>query len=215
MHGITKLIPGIAGVIATAAVLALTVNALRPNPLPIVRKPQNTKRPYINSAKLAPKSIEKATTVPAPAKPKSVEAPSVTKTIQKKTPVSVQKAAVVEKSTAPQAYFTTLTDAKELYDKSAATFIDARASEDYLAEHITGAVSLYNQDFNALYKDIMQNIPKDRAIVTYCSDSQCTEAAKLADALVAFGYTHVAIMQEGLPGWRGAGYPTQGTEAAE
>lgn len=107
-----------------------------------------------------------------------------------------------------QALFTTMKDAKELFDKKAALFVDARAIEDYEAEHIPGAVSLYCEDFDKLYDSVLGRLPKDRLIVTFCSDAECKEAIKLADKLVAQGNTRVVILLEGLPGWKDAGYPT-------
>jgi rhodanese-related sulfurtransferase len=161
MRNLIKLIPGCALIVAVAAVLGLTVNAVRPNGLPLIRKPLSHTRAFAN--------------------------PTTHK---------------------PEALFTTLKDAKDLYDRHAALFIDARTAEDYQAEHISDAVSLYFEDFDKLYGSVMQGIPKDRQIVTYCSDPECQEATKLADALTARGYTKVMILLEGLPGWKNAGYPT-------
>jgi len=107
------------------------------------------------------------------------------------------------------ALFTTLPDAKALFDRKAAIFIDARHSEDYDLEHIPGAVSLFVEDLDKLYEGALGAVPKDRTLVTYCSDPQCGTATKLADALAARGYTRVLILLEGLPGWKGAGYPTE------
>lgn len=106
-----------------------------------------------------------------------------------------------------QALFTTLADAKACYDKKSAIFLDGRAPIDYEAEHISGAVSLFSERLDELYEQVLSSIPKDRLIVTYCSDPECTEAIKLADTLVARGHTRVVILLEGLPGWKDAGYP--------
>lgn len=107
-----------------------------------------------------------------------------------------------------QALFTTLDDAKLLFDKNAAIFLDGRPTIDYEAEHIQGAVSLFAENVDDLYEKVLGNVLKDRIIVTYCSDPECIEAMKLADALVANGFTKVVILLEGLPGWKEAGYPT-------
>lgn len=108
-----------------------------------------------------------------------------------------------------EALFTTLDDAKALFDSGQALFVDARHREDYAAEHIPGALSLYVDEVNALYAGVLGAIPKDRTIVTYCSDAQCEAAVQLADALIARGHTRVFILLDGLPGWTGAGYPTR------
>ncbi|MEN6521337.1 MAG: rhodanese-like domain-containing protein [Armatimonadota bacterium] len=107
-----------------------------------------------------------------------------------------------------EALFTTLDDAKTCFDKKGAVFLDGRAAIDYRSEHITGAISLFCEEFDELYEQVLGSIPKDRLIITYCSDPECTEAIKLADTLVAKGHTRVVILLEGLPGWKDAGYPT-------
>jgi rhodanese-related sulfurtransferase len=108
-----------------------------------------------------------------------------------------------------EALFTTLRDAKALFDGGQALFVDARHQADYAAEHISGALSLYVDDVEALYTRVLGGVPKDKAVVTYCSDAQCEAAVKLADALVARGHTRVFILLDGLPGWTAAGYPTR------
>jgi len=107
-----------------------------------------------------------------------------------------------------EALFTTLPDAKALFDRKDAVFVDARRKEDYDIEHIAEALSLFVEDVDVLYESVMGTLPKDRTVVTYCSDAQCDTAIKLADALVARGHTRVFILLEGIPGWKGAGYPT-------
>lgn len=113
----------------------------------------------------------------------------------------------------PEALFTNLKDAKALFDKKSAIFLDARMPEDFEAEHIPGSRSLFCEKVDDLYQKLLAGVPKDRIIVTYCSDPECSEAIDLADALVAKGYTKVVILLEGLPGWKDAGYSTtQGKE---
>ena len=123
----------------------------------------------------------------------------------------------VSKASAPpkvqkkaEAFFIELADAKKLFDKNAALFLDARHEEDYDALHIRGARSLYVEELDRLCDDVMSDVPNDRTIITYCSDDQCETASRLADALAARGYTHVFILIEGLPGWEDAEYPTAG-----
>lgn len=115
-----------------------------------------------------------------------------------------------------QALFTNLNDAKTCFDNNEAIFLDARPAEDYEAEHITGALWLCYESVEEDYDKVLGQTPKDRLLITYCSDQQCASAIKLADELVARGHTRVVIMLEGLPGWKDAGYPTSsGKEAGK
>jgi len=106
-----------------------------------------------------------------------------------------------------EALFTTLEDAKECFDKKSAVFVDARPEEDFKAGHIPGALSLDYSRIEELYDTVLGSMPKDRLIITYCSDPECQTAVKLADALVLRGHTRVVIMLEGFPAWEKAGYP--------
>lgn len=120
----------------------------------------------------------------------------------------IQPAKSPEKPKQAEALFTTLEDAKSLYDRNAALFVDGRLPIDYEAEHISGAVNLFCEKVDELCEKVLWNVPKDKVIITYCSDPECTESVKLADALVAKGFTKVVILLEGLPGWKYSGYPT-------
>lgn len=108
-----------------------------------------------------------------------------------------------------EALFTTLEDARSLYERGDTVFVDARHREDFDVEHIAGARSVFVGDVDRLYEGALGDLPKGRTIVTYCSDPECGTAIELADALVARGHTRVFILLEGMPGWKDAGYPTE------
>jgi len=126
---------------------------------------------------------------------------------------SPARPASAPKAKKPEALFTTLADAKALFDRKSAIFIDARHREDYDLEHVPGAIWLFAEDVDKLYSEVLGGVPKDMTLVTYCSDPQCGTAIKLADELVARGHARVFILLEGLPGWKEAGYPTEGRPA--
>jgi rhodanese-related sulfurtransferase len=116
--------------------------------------------------------------------------------------------AAATQSTKIEALFTTLEDAKDCFDRGNAIFLDARPIEDYESEHIKGALRLSRESFAEDQERVLFSVSKDQLIVTYCDDPECATAIRLADSLVASGYTRVVIMLEGLPGWKAAGYPT-------
>lgn len=78
--------------------------------------------------------------------------------------------------------------------------VDARPQLDYDFGHIPSAV-------NVPYFDVeshMDQLPKDQWIVTYC-ECPHAEAEQAADVLLANGFTHVKVIDEGLLGWRELG----------
>ena len=84
------------------------------------------------------------------------------------------------------------------------TLIDARPVADYLDEHISGAISLPFYEIDQ-YAD---QLPQDTFTVTYCG---CPHAVsgQAADALLALGFTRVAVLDEGFYEWRDTFvYPT-------
>lgn len=81
---------------------------------------------------------------------------------------------------------------------------DARATSDYLAGHIEGAVSV---PFYAAGEAATQ-LPKDAWVLAYCG---CPHAAsgKLIDQLAAAGFSRVAVLDEGYYPWVERGYPVR------
>ncbi len=206
--------------LAIAIVLGITSNALRSDGLPLIRKPLSETRLTVKRELLMAQSPQRKPTPAPSAKPTAIESAPATvspeKPIKESEPVKPKtEVAPIPGATKPkpaaqkiQALFTNLSDAKACYDNKSAIFLDARAVEDYEAEHIAGALWLGYESVEEDYEKVLGKIPKDRLLVTYCSDVQCSSAIKLADALVALGHTRVVIMLEGLPGWTDAGYPT-------
>ncbi len=94
-------------------------------------------------------------------------------------------------------------DVKAALDAGQALIIaDARATSDYLEQHITGSISIpfYN------IERAIAALPRDRFIVAYCG---CPHAAsgRLVDALREAGFTQTAVLDEGFYVWRDRGYP--------
>jgi rhodanese-related sulfurtransferase len=219
--GFGRIIAGAVLIVVQAAAIGLAANALNPHGLPWIRVPLRETHKIATSRQVLPVApavkppVKPASNpLPAPAKPvqpvappKPTPTPAPTPGPKPNTKVqpSVEPAAKPKKI---EALFTTLPDAKALFDKKAALFIDARHREDYDVEHIPGAKSMFVDDVGKLDDSVLGGVPKDRTIVTYCSDPQCETAIKVADALAARGHTRVFILLEGLPGWKDAGYPT-------
>lgn len=234
---IRRAIIGAALIVLQATAVGLGVNALSPNPLPWIRVPPHMTRKVADSKTVlgSEDTIKKPETEPkSPAdkdkseSPQDTTAPAIEKkeppvvaSAQKPSSVSGSSSRKVEKiESAPKAkkvdaLFTTLADAKVLFDRKEAIFVDSRHREDYELERIPGALWLFVEDVDKLYDEVLGSIPKDRTLITYCSDPQCGSAIRLADELVARGHTKVFILLEGLPGWKESGYPTEGSSVGD
>jgi cytochrome c oxidase cbb3-type subunit 3/ubiquinol-cytochrome c reductase cytochrome c subunit len=81
--------------------------------------------------------------------------------------------------------------------------LDARASSDYIGEHIAGAVSVPFYDPSPY----LAQLPKDAWLVAYCSCPHA-ESGQLAQKLQQAGFTKVTVLDEGLRVWKSKGYGT-------
>jgi rhodanese-related sulfurtransferase len=103
-----------------------------------------------------------------------------------------------------------------LREKSATVF-DARPFMEYAMSHIPGArnvaakpgvaKSLYVSDVAEIGRAVNGN--KAQAIVLYCNGPFCGKSKRLADELVAAGFTSVRRYQLGIPVWRALGGVTE------
>ncbi|MCG2586953.1 rhodanese-like domain-containing protein [Rhodohalobacter sulfatireducens] len=87
--------------------------------------------------------------------------------------------------------------------------INALAKDAYIAKHIPGSINIPTEN-----AEMAENIIpyKDAEIVVYCANADCTASPELAEKLEDMGYTNVIDFQEGLAGWRSAGYKLVGDE---
>lgn len=87
--------------------------------------------------------------------------------------------------------------------------IDARTRTEYDAGHIPGArvIDAPSGDRIAAVERLASG-NKGAAVVVYCNGPYCQASRRLADRLVAAGFTNVRRYQLGMPVWRALGGPT-------
>ena len=100
----------------------------------------------------------------------------------------------------------TVTDVASYVKDKTATIFDANDA-DTRHEYgvIPGAVLL------ASHKDYpLTQLPADKAdkLVFYCGGTQCRASDAAAARAASAGYSNVAVMREGIRGWKSAGQPT-------
>lgn len=87
--------------------------------------------------------------------------------------------------------------------------INALAKDAYLAKHIPGSINIPTGNAEIATEVIPY---MDAEIIVYCANADCDASPKLAQKLEEMGYTHVSDFEEGLTGWRKAGYELMGTD---
>src|SRR6056297_854768 len=97
--------------------------------------------------------------------------------------------------------------AASLYKKDKAVFIDARPVSAYESGHIKGALNLPWAKAEETCFKILQNIPVQKTIVTYCSGEACELSDLLASFLKDLGYPHARSLHNGWQRWKENGLP--------
>jgi rhodanese-related sulfurtransferase len=99
-------------------------------------------------------------------------------------------------------------EAKRRFDKHAALFLDARPQLNFQFEHIPGALSLPEDDFDATFPTLEPTLRGRYDIVVYCSGFGCESSHIVARMLKAKGIPAV-VLQDGIPAWQDAKYPVE------
>jgi len=100
-----------------------------------------------------------------------------------------------------------LEDAQALYFARMALFLDARSVEQYTEGHIQRAVNLPWDEFEKHFPQVMDGVPEDTTIVTYCDGETCALSKDLAFALLRKGFFNVRVLVNGWTLWQENGLP--------
>ena len=99
---------------------------------------------------------------------------------------------------------------RKLTGEHSPIIINALDRDAFMAKHIPGSINIPT-DNAEIAQDIIPYM--DAEIVVYCANTDCTASPELAQKLEEMGYTNVSDFEEGLAGWRSAGYELIGTDA--
>ncbi len=102
-----------------------------------------------------------------------------------------------------------LVEAKKLFLRQAAIFIDARPDDDYEKGHIKGARSLPLHEVDQRLMTVTQDISTDTPIITYCDGESCELSHDVANFLVDMGFSNVRILINGWTKWKEADLPIE------
>lgn len=102
----------------------------------------------------------------------------------------------------------TLDEARQLHAAPGTVFIDARSGYEYANGHISGALNLPLDQFSPAHP-VVQMLPTDHVIITYCDGEDCHSSKELARRLFAQGFRHVKVFYGGWHAWRSHGLPEE------
>jgi rhodanese-related sulfurtransferase len=96
-------------------------------------------------------------------------------------------------------------DVKDLVAQGA-QLVEVLPRDDYLREHLPGAVSIPLADI----ADARRQLDPDRPVVVYCYDHQCDLSPRAAARLEQLGFTDVVDYPDGKVAWLADGLPAEG-----
>jgi rhodanese-related sulfurtransferase len=98
--------------------------------------------------------------------------------------------------------------AKQIYDRKAAVWFDARNADEFKEGHIPGAHHVYAGDFQQHIPRILQmGMKKDQLIVVYCGGGLCELSHDLAKNMRLLGFSKVVVYTGGTTDWTANNYP--------
>lgn len=94
-------------------------------------------------------------------------------------------------------------------DSDKPVLLNVLSEEDFERGHIPGShnVPIDNDSFLDDVKKIVDT--KDQNIVVYCASRNCSASPKAAEKLTEAGYTNVMDFEDGMAGWKLAGYQAE------
>jgi rhodanese-related sulfurtransferase len=100
-------------------------------------------------------------------------------------------------------------EASTLLEQPLVTFVDARPTYHYAAEHVPGAMNLPAEDAEGLLDMQSLPIPHDGEVITYCDGGSCGQSEYLGRLLRQRDVCQrVRVLEGGWQAWAASGAPT-------
>ena len=103
-------------------------------------------------------------------------------------------------------------EASALFKADKALFLDARPADIYDKGHILGALNLPWQHVEERCFEVIDHIPTDKIIITYCDGPTCHLSDFLADFLKELGFENVRALVNGWAVWNQNNLPVEISE---
>jgi rhodanese-related sulfurtransferase len=101
-------------------------------------------------------------------------------------------------------------EARPLANDASVAFVDARSAEEFLAGHVTNALSAPIEETGVVGPAIVEALRGSRIVVAYCdTTSGCARSTRLAGLLASAGLHDVRVLEGGMPAWIENGYPAE------
>jgi rhodanese-related sulfurtransferase len=101
---------------------------------------------------------------------------------------------------------------EQAIDSGGVTIVETLRTEHFAQGHIPGAIHIHFEEIGDKAPTLL--LDKNAAIVTYCSNTACSNSEIAANKLAALGYTNVRKYAGGKQDWQEAGLPLEGASVA-
>lgn len=103
--------------------------------------------------------------------------------------------------------------------ESGVMIVDTRVANEYVEQHIKGAISIPYKEKSAKSVDFdvkldsfdLSKLPadKDTSVIFYCNAGECWKSYKSSVIAVKAGYKNVYWLRGGIPEWKAKGYAVE------
>ncbi|MFB3788349.1 MAG: rhodanese-like domain-containing protein [bacterium] len=100
-------------------------------------------------------------------------------------------------------------------DEGSAIVLDAREAKEYQLGHLPGAINLPVTDFDAVYGEIGESLPRDYPIIVYCQGGPCEESHQLLDLLSLREFQDLYLYPGGWLEWKERGLPVETSDTEQ
>ncbi len=97
----------------------------------------------------------------------------------------------------------------ETYQADNVLVIDARLSDFWSMERISGAKNIPVDEADQILPSFLKNVPSTTRIITYCDGAACHDAQDLGVKILEAGHKDVAVFLGGMIEWQDEGMPVE------
>lgn len=111
--------------------------------------------------------------------------------------------------TAGESMIIALKEARKLFERNDAVFLDARPPVQYAEGHIRGALNMPWPDVDRYFMELAERLDGASAIIAYCDGETCDLSHELALFLKDMGFADARVLVNGWTIWKQAGLPAE------
>jgi rhodanese-related sulfurtransferase len=98
-------------------------------------------------------------------------------------------------------------EARVLFERGKAVFLDARDSSSFREGHIAGALNITSETAAFNIEMLRSLSDSGMVLIAYCDTPGCSLGSELARSLTRLGVSNIKVLEKGLSFWSAQNYP--------